>query len=91
MLWGRPYKWEKYSLNKLEFLAGITPFAPASEVIEYYPDYHDFEVRREGSSENLYGRRKPTSSNKVGVVKSPYQTAYPKDGISGDYYYKLIA
>lgn len=91
VLWERQYKWEKYTLNEVEWIGNLTEVAIGRDMNKLFPEYHDFRFERDGGTTSLYGRRKPTSSNKVGVVKSPYQTAYPKDGISGDYYYKLIA
>lgn len=90
MIWERLYKWEKYSLNKVEWLASLMPLASEGDIPKLFPEYHDFRIERDDGTTSLYGRRKPTSYNKVGVVKSPYETTYPKDGISGEYYYKFL-
>lgn len=91
VLWERQYKWEKYTLNGVELIGSLTRWLNEYEMKKEFPEYHDFEELLDGDTIMLYGRRKPTRLNMVGIVKSPYQTAYPKDGISGDYYYKLIA
>lgn len=90
VLWERLYKWEKYTLNEVEWLTSLTRWLSENEIAELFPEHHDFDVSQDGNTISLYGRRKPTRFNMVGIVKSPYETTYPKDGILGDYYYKFI-
>ena len=90
LLWERLYRWEKYTLNKVIWIANLTRYLSKQEIVEAFPQYHDFSVEQDGSTIQLFGRLKPTKSNMTGVVTSPYRAAYPDYDMSGNYYYKFI-
>lgn len=91
MLWEKPYKWKKYTLNQRERL-GYFNSRPSEEfLIDRFTRFYDFRVRETAfGTFEVTAIRHITEENNVGVVTSPNKNKYPHDGIQDGYYYKLI-